>query len=456
MSNVSNINFHLFLFISLIMMSIEGKTQQNCLSNFYVNTADAIYQISPNSTGTLSFQQIMPNFERSVYALSYNNQDGFFYGLDTLNRVLKISTDGTLEDLGRPYSKDNSQALLPQPYKTWAASEIVENHLYIYETLMDTLYSIDLSDTAKLHYKAIPLAKPLSIRAWAYNPQTLHLYGITTEGQVMEIEPTTGALRHLAKQRNLPRRYCDIRAIWFDKEGRFFAYEIGKRQLFEIFLEDNSAAQITRGLPPLAIRGSAACFDARSPVFFHRERLAWSLEKRSAERIQLSWFMIREDLNRNYQVERSYDRVDWKVIGERASSRQLNKISPYGHPDPVQAQEKETYYRLLVERDFGGIEYSPTIIERSAVAQDFAYWLSPRFTRGDVQINLASAKGQQFEIKVFDIHEQLRIELDFTVYEDDYSVTLPTLELNQGFYWVELKNLTDGTSYYDKILKWNY
>ncbi|MCH2043394.1 MAG: hypothetical protein MK212_04585 [Saprospiraceae bacterium] len=448
--------FYLILCISLILGSIEGKTQQKCLSNFYVNTANTIYQVSPNSKGTLTFQKIMPDLECAVYALSYNNQDGFFYGLDSLNRLLKIDVNGTLEILGRPYLEENPQVLLPKPYKLWTASEIVDNQLYIYETLTDTLYSIDLSNHTDLYYNTIQLPKSLSIYSWAYNPKTLHLYGITTEGQVMEIEPTNGAIRHLPKQRNLPRRHCEIRAIWFDKEGRFFAYETRKRQLFEIFLEENSAAQITRTLPPLAICGSTACFEAQSPVFFHRERLAWNLERRSAERIQLSWAMVREELNRNYKVERSYDGINWKTIVERNSSRQLNRISPYGHPDPVNLQTEKTYYRLLVERDFGGIEYSPTIREHSATADNFTYWVTPTFTRGDLQLNLLKGKNKQFEIRVVDIHGRVQSELSFGVYEDDYTLSLPTLSLEQGFYWIELKDVTNGAFYYTKILKWNY
>lgn len=149
-----------------------------------------LYSIN-TSTNPLTYDPIGVTSNVLYNAMGLRPADGFIYALlDNSNVLLKISADGTYENMGAITG-------LPVPPSLAVAYNTAEiddlDNFYVMNTgsgaPASNMYNIDI---ATLTATAIPLSIPVDPSDLAYNPTTELLYGVNNDGTFFSVNPATG------------------------------------------------------------------------------------------------------------------------------------------------------------------------------------------------------------------------------------------------------------------------
>ncbi|MEI2457460.1 DUF6923 family protein [Lysobacter firmicutimachus] len=157
-------------------------------------TPTTLYQINTNAN-PLTFTPI--GAANLLYnAVGYNPSDNYQYGLVTTNTntLVKIGADGSAISLG---------AVSGLPVATYISGAFgtAGNILYVKDNVAagTTMYAINVTT---LTATAIPLSTAINIADWAWVNGLL--YSVTNGGQLVSVNPTTGAVTSIGAPNGLP------------------------------------------------------------------------------------------------------------------------------------------------------------------------------------------------------------------------------------------------------------
>ncbi|MBX9401988.1 DUF11 domain-containing protein [Lysobacter sp. BMK333-48F3] len=158
-------------------------------------TPTTLYQIDTNAN-PLTFNPI--GIANSTYnAVGYNPADNYQYGLITNpagNTLVKIGADGSAVSLG-------AVSGLPSAVYITGAFGTAGNILYVKSNVAagTTLYAINVTT---LTATPISLSAAINIADWAWVGGLL--YGVTNGGQLVSVNPSTGAVTNIGPPNGLP------------------------------------------------------------------------------------------------------------------------------------------------------------------------------------------------------------------------------------------------------------
>jgi len=171
--------------------------------------------------------------------------------------------------------------------------------------------------------------------------------------------------------------------------------------------------------------------------------------KLQGENSKLDWTTVSEYNSKGFEIEKSYDGVNFKKIGFVASAGNSNVVRNYTFTDPQRAIEYN-YYRLkLVDID-NTFDYSDVVLVKNAFGKQSVYLAGNPFTN-KINIQFAKTPNSKVSVKVYDmkgskIYE--KIYSNFT--QTSFQINLGD-QLSKGIYSVKVE--TGGTTYNLKAIK---
>ncbi|GMQ62826.1 DUF6923 family protein [Vallitalea maricola] len=195
-----------------------------------------LYQIdlvtgSPTLIGTIT-----PN--SSYNAIGFNVLDNYIYGYDiTNNTIIRLSADATADNLGT----------VPNlPAQAYNVGDVdLNGYLYLFRQNTNRFYVIDLDPNRSTYLQLVDPANNFQLQTsnfgvaittqniadWAFNPVDGQLYAVTAAGQVIRINPITGAVTSLITA-GLPA--ANYGAVFFDIQGNFYAINNTNGNIYKI------------------------------------------------------------------------------------------------------------------------------------------------------------------------------------------------------------------------------
>jgi len=158
-------------------------------------TPTTLYQINTNAN-PLTFNPI--GIASSTYnAVGYNPADNYQYGLITNpagNTLVRIGADGSAQPVGAVTG-------LPSATYISGAFDTAGNILYVKNNVAagTTMYAVNVTT---LTATPVTLSTAINIADWAWVGGLL--YGVTNGGQLVSVNPTTGAVTNIGAPNGLP------------------------------------------------------------------------------------------------------------------------------------------------------------------------------------------------------------------------------------------------------------
>jgi len=221
--------------------SCDGKAYltQGYLSRTYaldLNTSDyqVVAEYHPNYVAP-------PNAwteKAALDGLGYNANDGFVYGWSRLHKKpVKLRQDWSVEPLAvddyygdRFYAGDVSAQ---------------ENRLYLYSSDSEHgLYYVDLREASQTYLRMLPVSQSkiqIDVEDIAVHPVNGNLYGLESGGNVIQVDPNSGAKTILGNA----GVYGSFGAAFFDSAGNLYAGRNYDGKIFKIDIDGgNYAAEL--------------------------------------------------------------------------------------------------------------------------------------------------------------------------------------------------------------------
>jgi hypothetical protein len=301
----------LFTALSLLGLHLRAQTPFDCEDSmiFYSgspggNTTlyDVKYNASPLTRDAIGAAT------RRYNAIGFNTGDGFVYGInDNLgansNRLLKISNDGSVEDLG-------AVAGLPtQSTNEYNAGDFdAAGNLYVMHNGTSTMYRIDITNMTAT---AVPLspAEAISLSDIAYHDGLF--YGMrNSNSQLVSVNPATGAVTNIGTVHGTGVFGAMMGAcngiFGIANEGGFYQFDIA------------TGARTKLANTPSALSGvdgahcHTACIETGAlPVSL----ISFEAYRNGENAVELLWATASEKNNAGFDIERSANGRSWTKLG---------------------------------------------------------------------------------------------------------------------------------------------
>jgi hypothetical protein len=171
--------------------------------------------------------------------------------------------------------------------------------------------------------------------------------------------------------------------------------------------------------------------------------------KLQGENVKLGWSTVFEQNSKGFEIEKSFDGIDFKKIGFVASARNTTTTRNYGFTDPQRAIEYN-YYRLkLVDTD-NTYNYSDVVLVKNIYGKQDAYLAGNPFT-DKINIQFARTPNSKVSVSVYDMKGSKIYEAGYNNYmQTSLQINLSN-KLPRGIYSVKVE--TGGKVYNLKAMK---
>jgi hypothetical protein len=165
--------------------------------------------------------------------------------------------------------------------------------------------------------------------------------------------------------------------------------------------------------------------------------------KLQGENVKLGWSTVFEQNSKGFEIEKSFDGIDFKKIGFVASARNTTTTRNYGFTDPQRAIEYN-YYRLkLVDTD-NTYNYSDVVLVKNIYGKQDAYLAGNPFT-DKINIQFARTPNSKVSVSVYDMKGSKIYEAGYNNYmQTSLQINLSN-KLPRGIYSVKVE--TGGKVY---------
>jgi hypothetical protein len=167
------------------------------------------------------------------------------------------------------------------------------------------------------------------------------------------------------------------------------------------------------------------------------------------ENTKLDWSTSFEQNSKGFEIEKSYDGINFKKIGFVASAGNSNTTRNYTFTDPQRAIEYN-YYRLkLVDID-NKFDYSDVVLVKNMYGKQDVYLAGNPFT-DKINIQFAKTPNSKVSVSVYDMKGSKIYEAGYSNYNQTSLQINLSNKLAQGIY--SLKIETGGKIYNLKAMK---
>jgi Secretion system C-terminal sorting domain len=171
--------------------------------------------------------------------------------------------------------------------------------------------------------------------------------------------------------------------------------------------------------------------------------------------VELRWRTETEVNNYGFEIERSLENTDWKMIGFVEGSGNSNSPRQYTFNDVEVGQSGEYYYRLKQIDNDGTFEYSEVVTVILGIPQE--YYLSQNYPNPfnpSTRINFTLPEMQLVNLKVYNVIGELVKEIVNEIKDaGSYSVTFDASNLPSGIYIYRLETASFSSSKKMTLLK---
>lgn len=175
----------------------------------------------------------------SYNAIGYSVIDNYIYGYGiTTDRVIRLSSDATVDTL----------AAVPNlPAIAFNVGDVnLNGYLYLFRQNTNRFYVVDVNPNRSTYLQLVDPANNYQLQTsnfgvaittqniadWAFSPTDGQLYAVTSEPQVIRINPITGAVTSLTTSGTLTA--ANYGAVFFDSQGNFYAINNTTGEIFKI------------------------------------------------------------------------------------------------------------------------------------------------------------------------------------------------------------------------------
>jgi len=171
--------------------------------------------------------------------------------------------------------------------------------------------------------------------------------------------------------------------------------------------------------------------------------------KLQGENAKLDWSTAFEQNSKGFEIEKSYDGINFKKIGFVASSGNSNITKNYTFMDPQRAIEYN-YYRLKSVDIDNTFEYSDVVLVKNMYGKQDVYLAGNPFT-DKINIQFAKTPNSKVSVKIYDIKGSKIYEAAYNNYTQTSLQVILSNKLAQGIYSVKVE--TGGKVYTLKAMK---
>jgi hypothetical protein len=172
--------------------------------------------------------------------------------------------------------------------------------------------------------------------------------------------------------------------------------------------------------------------------------------KLQKENVQLNWTTVSEHNSKGFEIERSYDGVNFRKIGFVASAGNSFTTRNYNFTDPQRAVEYN-YYRLkLVDID-NSFDYSDIVLIRNINGKQDVFITSNPFST-QLILNFAKVPNDKVSVRIYDLKGSKVYEAVYGNYNQQLlQINTSNKLLASGIYSVKVE--TGGKTYNLKAMK---
>jgi len=171
--------------------------------------------------------------------------------------------------------------------------------------------------------------------------------------------------------------------------------------------------------------------------------------KLQGENAKLDWSTAFEQNSKGFEIEKSYDGINFKKIGFVASSGNSSITKNYTFMDPQRAIEYN-YYRLKSVDIDNTFEYSDVVLVKNMYGKQDVYLAGNPFT-DKINIQFAKTPNSKVSVKIYDIKGSKIYEAAYNNYTQTSLQVILSNKLAQGIYSVKVE--TGGKVYTLKAMK---
>ncbi|OQR53306.1 DUF11 domain-containing protein [Bacillus sp. CDB3] len=224
-----------------------------CSPYGYQAAEGVMYQINLVTGEATRLGSITPA-SNNYNAIGFNPKDNVFWGYDNNRQtVVQINPDLTTTAVSVP-------GLPSGPFFVGDVDK--DGHYYLFsENPSTSYYSIDVNQGSPtyLQVESHSLSSTTDAKDWGFNPIDNQLYGVQNNGQVIKVDPLTGAVTALPTTGLPPAPGSDqYGAVFFDPDGALYAIHNSNGVVYRITFS---------GTPTDAATG--VVFSQSAPAFFN-------------------------------------------------------------------------------------------------------------------------------------------------------------------------------------------
>ena len=165
------------------------------------------------------------------------------------------------------------------------------------------------------------------------------------------------------------------------------------------------------------------------------QQVALKAVKTPAGKVNLQWDVNNESGNREYELMRSCDGVNWTPINNRNTNGSVNP-AVYRFTDSLPCKPV-SYYRVSIIKSYGNIEYSA--VRKIDMLNKGSITVTPNPSFGNTTLTVQSAVNEMATLKIFDLNGRLLYSGKLNITEGLSDHPLPiTRKLANGTYKVNL------------------
>lgn len=221
--------------------------QNNPSDYYYVDTTQGQLVQIPSMAG----KNPIAAYTNSI---GFNVQDGYIYGYNPgTNTVYRVASDGTVSNLGVPFSGVNS-----------VSGDVDAQGVYFLQT-GNALYRINVTGLGTATSAGtVTLSRSVNLNDFAFNPLDGIIYGYDNANDVVvKIDPVSGSVINFTTTYSGTTAINQAGALYFDAFGNLYAYEnaSGKLIKYTLDLDTNTAVgtAFATNLGTVSLNDGSAC-----------------------------------------------------------------------------------------------------------------------------------------------------------------------------------------------------
>ena len=161
---------------------------------------------------------------------------------------------------------------------------------------------------------------------------------------------------------------------------------------------------------------------------------------RQGSNAMLNWTTVTETNSDHFEIERSYDGINFTVVGSKLAAGNSSDVVNYQYADPISVNSGNIYYRLKSLDKDARSAYSKIVVLRlnAGIVKDFSVYPNP--FSSDLKIQISSEKESAATIRISNAVGQLVVSRNVTIQKGENILVLSSelQTLKPGMHLMEI------------------